>query len=66
MNPATHDTRAGGPASARTAYDAIVVGAGHNGLVAAAYLARAVSGSSSSSGENASAASPTPSRSLPA
>jgi phytoene dehydrogenase-like protein len=27
--------------SARTAYDAIVVGAGHNGLVAAAYLARA-------------------------
>ncbi|MDQ2966208.1 MAG: NAD(P)-binding protein, partial [Chloroflexota bacterium] len=27
--------------TARTAYDAIVVGAGHNGLVAAAYLARA-------------------------
>jgi phytoene dehydrogenase-like protein len=28
-------------ATARTAYDAIVIGAGHNGLVAAAYLARA-------------------------
>jgi phytoene dehydrogenase-like protein len=27
--------------TARTAYDAIVIGAGHNGLVAAAYLARA-------------------------
>ena len=27
--------------TARTAYDAVVIGAGHNGLVAAAYLARA-------------------------
>ena len=33
-----------------TRYDAIVVGAGHNGLVAAAYLARAGRGCSSSSG----------------
>ncbi|MBC9714977.1 NAD(P)/FAD-dependent oxidoreductase [Streptomyces sp. TRM66268-LWL] len=35
---ALHSVRAGGTPSA---YDAVIVGAGHNGLVAAAYLARA-------------------------
>ncbi|WP_042440829.1 phytoene desaturase family protein [Streptacidiphilus albus] len=38
---ATARSTARGTATARTRYDAVVVGGGHNGLVAAAYLARA-------------------------
>src|SRR6202023_846945 len=36
-----HDHRAHAARSTRSRYDAVVVGGGHNGLVAAAYLARA-------------------------
>lgn len=38
---ATGPAAAGGPAGLDASYDAVIVGGGHNGLVAAAYLARA-------------------------
>jgi phytoene dehydrogenase-like protein len=39
--PATGSANGGAPATGRGSYDAIVVGGGHNGLTATAYLARA-------------------------
>ena len=47
-------------------YDAIIIGGGHNGLVTAAYLARAGMRSSSSSAARCWAAPPSPRRSSPA
>ena len=48
-------------AARRSLYDAVIIGGGHNGLVAAAYLARAGARCSCSSGATTSAAPPCPS-----
>jgi len=47
-------------------YDAIVIGGGHNGLVNAAYLAKAGKKVSSSNAATFSAAPPSPKKSSPA
>ena len=52
--------------AARAAYDAIVIGGGHNGLVCAAYLARPGCGRRRWSGASVSAAWPRPRSSCPA
>ena len=50
------------PSASVASYDAVVIGAGHNSLVCAAYLARAVAKYSSSSDASASAAPRSPRR----